>query len=199
METTLPAPRHTLDPPTTDTLAQLLADAATLIERDGLHQGGYWDGDLLFDYRAGVALDAVGALAVVAGHTRTETVEVEFLGLSRRGHPRARRRAGAARAPATALDRGPVRLVRRPDRRRGRRRDADRRGDGPDRSAVVIPDEILEFAPTPWTADIAYPEQVRDARGRAVFAVVGEHTSSEQDAELAGFLIGVINALGGGS
>jgi hypothetical protein len=63
-------------------IADLVNQAATLIETDGLEVGGYWTEALLRPYEPGDRCCTVGALSVVCGYRQPGTVEDDFLGLS---------------------------------------------------------------------------------------------------------------------
>lgn len=113
MSTTVPTEQpqaQTCATPTTDELVEILRQAAATIERDGLHRAGYWYGDLLLDYAPGVPVDAIGALAVATGLTRTEDVEIGFLGLTRYDPRRHTHVGGGEPHPAVRVLREHLRL-----------------------------------------------------------------------------------------
>jgi hypothetical protein len=64
-----------------DQIADLIDQAAQLIERDGLEIGGYWPDSLLRPYEPGDSCCTAGALAAVAGYHEVVTVEDTFVGI----------------------------------------------------------------------------------------------------------------------
>lgn len=66
---------------TPDQVADLIDQAATLIETDGLEIGGYWPDSLLRPYEPGMSCCAAGALAAVSGYTDVTDVEKGFVGI----------------------------------------------------------------------------------------------------------------------
>lgn len=64
-------------------LADLLDQAAALIERDGLHRGDYWPAGIALPYAAGQPVDVVGALAVAAGITDAAEIDEQVIGTYR--------------------------------------------------------------------------------------------------------------------
>lgn len=62
-------------------VADLIDQAATLIETDGLEVGGYWADALFRPYEAGMSCCTAGALAAVSGYHDVTDVEEAFVGI----------------------------------------------------------------------------------------------------------------------
>jgi hypothetical protein len=63
-------------------VADLIDQAATLIESDGLEVGDYWTGALFQPYEPGMPCCTVGALAAVSGYRDGIDAEKAFVGVS---------------------------------------------------------------------------------------------------------------------
>jgi hypothetical protein len=63
-------------------VADLIDEAATLIESDGLEVGDYWAGALFQPYEPGMPCCTVGALAAVSGYRDGIDAEKAFVGVS---------------------------------------------------------------------------------------------------------------------
>jgi hypothetical protein len=63
-------------------VADLIDQAATLIETDGLEVGDYWTGALFQPYAPGMPCCTVGALAAVSGYRDGTDAERAFVGVS---------------------------------------------------------------------------------------------------------------------
>jgi hypothetical protein len=81
--TTVPPPAPITTDLTPDQIADLIDQAAQLIETDGLEIGDLWTADTgRWDYEPGDSCCTAGALAVVCGYRRADQVEEAFTATS---------------------------------------------------------------------------------------------------------------------
>lgn len=81
--TTLPAPAAEAEQMSPADMARRVDQAADMIERDGLHTGGYFEGAWILSYAPGLRCCTVGALAVTCDITSGLAIDFDFCGCPR--------------------------------------------------------------------------------------------------------------------
>jgi hypothetical protein len=82
VSTTIPPATPITEDLPPERIADLIDQAAQLIETDGLEVGDLWPGALFGPYEPGSSCCTAGALAVVCGYRRAEQVEEAFTATS---------------------------------------------------------------------------------------------------------------------